>query len=115
MGAVRKRVHNNPQVIHTTPVHQFTSYQQKSCVFLTLKYFTLNRPKYASIIQKKSNFVRTHQNPPTHLLRNVLEIFTGEINIVDRGFIFEQFEYKNILMVNLLKHSFSHAMLALRK
>ncbi len=25
--------HNNPQVIHTTPVHQLTSYEVKSCAF----------------------------------------------------------------------------------
>ncbi len=40
MGAVRMRAkqlieknHNNPPVIHTTPVHQLTSCEVKSCVF----------------------------------------------------------------------------------
>ncbi len=36
MGAVRMKVdkyHNNPQVIHTTPVHQLTFYEVKSYMF----------------------------------------------------------------------------------
>ncbi len=43
MGAVRMRVqtadknHNNPQVIHTTPVDQLTSWEVKSCMFVRNK------------------------------------------------------------------------------
>ncbi len=41
MGAVRMRVqtadHNNPQVIHSTPVHQLTSCEVKSCVSVKKK------------------------------------------------------------------------------
>ncbi len=45
MGAVRMRVqtadkkkhHNNPQVNHTIPVHQLTSCEVKSSVFVTSK------------------------------------------------------------------------------
>ncbi len=66
MGAVRIRVqtadkkhHNNPQVIHTNPVHQLMSCIMKSCLFVRnksitkFKVLTLNCrfcPKYPSLI-----------------------------------------------------------------
>ncbi len=39
MGAVRMRVphHNNPKIIHMTPVHQLMSCEVKSCVFVRNK------------------------------------------------------------------------------
>ncbi len=63
MGAVRMRVqtadnHNNEKVIHTTPVHQLTSGENKSCVFVQNKYIKFNcelLPKYESIIHNNAS------------------------------------------------------------
>ncbi len=45
---------NNPQVIHTTPVHKLTSYEAKSCVFVrnksTIKTFLASNCPLISII-----------------------------------------------------------------
>ncbi len=61
MGAVRMRVQTadkNITIIHTTPVHQLMSWEDKSCVFVRNKsiikiFLTLNhcfQLKYESII-----------------------------------------------------------------
>ncbi len=81
-----KQLIKTSQVIHTTPVHQLTSCELKSCVFvrnnstiyhnstfiLTLKHSFW--PKYQSIIhnyggkklKKSTPVVLTHQNPLTY-------------------------------------------------
>ncbi len=81
MGAIRTRdqtADKNIAVIHTTPVHQLTSCEVKSCVFVINKssrHFNLKRSLLAKIwvnnqeqhfLQWKSpsSVVRSHQNPP---------------------------------------------------
>ncbi len=61
MGAVRMRVQTadkNITIIHTTPVHQLTSGENKSCVFVQNKYIKFNcelLPKYESIIHNNAS------------------------------------------------------------
>ncbi len=89
MGAVRMRVQTadkNITIIHTTPVHQLTSGEKKSCVFIKNKYIikiflTLRFwSKYKSIIHNNASYSKkksiscclSHQNPVTYLFRAVL-------------------------------------------
>ncbi len=47
MGAVRMRVHTtdkNITIIHTTPVHQLTSWEDKSCVFCRKQIHLMFQP-----------------------------------------------------------------------
>ncbi len=61
MGAVRMRVQTadkNITIIHTTPVHQLTSWEDKSCVFVqnkSIKYNCELLPKYESIIHNNAS------------------------------------------------------------
>ncbi len=66
MGAVRMRVQTadkNITIIHTTPVHQLTSWEYKSCMFVRNKsinkvLLTSNsgfQPKYDSIIHNNAS------------------------------------------------------------
>ncbi len=76
--------HNNPQVIHTTPVHQLTSWEDRSCVFVRNKsiiktFLTSNHHfqlKCESIITlppvKKSSPVVSHIKIHSHIY---LELF----------------------------------------
>ncbi len=75
--------HNNPQVIHTTPAHQLTSWEDKSCMFVrnksTIKtnkstILTSNnclRLKYESIIHNKAS-----SNEKIHLLLSLTSTST---------------------------------------
>ncbi len=95
MGTVRMRVQtadkNNLQVIHTTPVHQLTSWEDKSCMFVRNKYIVkiflsldlCFRIKYEFIIHNNaytsekvnlllSSFIKTHPHICLELFWTVL-------------------------------------------
>ncbi len=89
MGAVRMRVQTADKniTIHTTPVHQLTSWEDKNCMFVRNKsiiktFLTSNCCfwlKYKSTINNSTSsrekFIScclSHQNPATYLFRSVL-------------------------------------------
>ncbi len=71
MGAVRmtadKKHHNNPQVIHTSPVHQLTSWELKSCMFVRNKsiiktFLTSNASSSEKVHLLLSSHIKIHQH-----------------------------------------------------
>ncbi len=65
MGAVRMRVqtadpsqhHNNPQVIHTTSVHQLMSWEDKSCMFVRNKSIDVFKFKLLLLAESSPLFI----------------------------------------------------------